>query len=418
MSNYDTYVPFPPNPGQQTTPSQTLTRRTPPSYKTFLIILSPILFRQAKSLYNYLRTSLSHRPPPHPVPHTAARALNLLFLTTTLFLLLSLPTSSGLNPFPPAENIFTLTSSRLNTPTEILFSRLARQRPNNTLSQTDTILKAKFTSPTSRKLYLRFGPETLTTCPFCTPDNESSYLLYYLPTNTFLPHLLHLLITGFITSEPLTGPSASRWRAKFTLSGLSLLLLETLLVTIYNPASSTNPANTNPQIVPPSFHTRLTTARYLSFTLTNALYALIIYLSSTHRFFYIPPTPSEIAEKLVANVSATLAGTTAKMHALSVVRNATVRDRALKGRDDAYWTAVVEMERVDNDEGEGEGGGGGRGVSIWEEEEVVRAMTKVMQGRGGGGAGEGKEGAVDIARLGMEASAYVEGITEGLEMEG
>ncbi|EEH33334.2 hypothetical protein PAAG_04384 [Paracoccidioides lutzii Pb01] len=393
------------------------------TYKTFLILLSPILFRQAKSLYNSLRTSLSHRPPPRPVPHTAARALNLLFLTTTLFLLLSLPTSSGLNPFPPAENIFTLTSSRLNTPTEILFSRLARQRPNNTLSQTDTILKRKNSPPPTlpENLYLRFGPRKPSqTCPFLHPPiTNQAISSTTLPTkNLPCPHLLHSSLPGFITSDPLTGPSASRWRAKFTLSGLSLLLLETLLVTIYNPTSSTNTTNTNPQIVPPSFHTRLTTARYLSFTLTNALYALIIYLSSTHRFFYIPPTPSEIAEKLVANVSATLAGATAKMHALSVVRNATVRDRALKGRDDAYWTAVVEMEQVDNDEGGGGGGGGGAGVSIWEEEEVVRAMTKVMQGRGGGGVGEGKEGAVDIAQLGMEASAYVEGITEGLEMGG
>ncbi|KLJ12940.1 hypothetical protein EMPG_12093 [Blastomyces silverae] len=56
--------------------------------------------------------------------------------------------------------------------------------------------------------------------------------------------------------------------------------------------------------------------------------------------------------------------------------------------------------------GVGEGGG-----SVWEEEEVVRAMTRVMQRRNAGGKGD----VVDIGRLGVEATSYVEGVTAGLE---
>ncbi|KKZ62351.1 hypothetical protein EMCG_03237 [[Emmonsia] crescens] len=379
------------------------------TYKTLLIFFSPLLFRQARSLYNSLRSSLAQRPQPQPLPPPAALALNILFVTTSLFLFLSLPAWTGLNPHAPSPNIFAQTNSRLNTPTEILFTRLARLRPNNTLTSLDTQLKAKFTSPSLRKLYLRYGPETITTCPFCTPDHESTYLLYYLPLHTFLPHLLHLLITGLVTSNPLTGPSASRWRSKFTLTALSLLLLESLLVTFYNPAA--NIKSQNPRDIPTSFHNRLTTARLLSFTIFDALAAGTIYLAATHRFFYIPPTPAQVAEQLVATVSATLAGATAKVHAVSVVRNATVRDRGLKGRDDAYWTAVVAMEGS----GSGSSSLGTSGVgecgSIWEEEEVVRAMTRVMQRRNVGGKGD----VVDIGRLGVEASSYVEGITAGLE---
>ncbi|PGH02125.1 hypothetical protein GX51_04829 [Blastomyces parvus] len=386
------------------------------TYKTLLIFLSPILFRKARSLYSSLRASLAQRRQPRPLPPSAGLALNILFVTTALFLFLSLPAWTGLNPHAPSPNIFALTQSRLSIPTELLFARLARLRPNNTLTTLDTQLKAQFTSKVARKLYLRYGPETLLACPFCTPDNETTYLLYYLPMHTLLPHLLHLLVTGLVTSNPLTGRSASRFRSKFTLAALSLLLIETLLVAFYNPASTSDPTAhktssppLNPHEIPTSFHNRLTTLRLLSFTIFDALAAAIIYLAATHRFFYTPPTPAEVAEQLVANASATLASATAKVHAVSVVRNATVRDRGLKARDDAYWTAVVAME--------GSGGmslgksGVGEGGSVWEEEEVVRAMTRVMQRRNA----EGKGDVVDIGRLGVEASSYVEGVTAGLE---
>ncbi|OJD27998.1 hypothetical protein ACJ73_00604 [Blastomyces percursus] len=387
------------------------------TYKTLLIFFSPLLFRKARSLYYSIHSSLAQRPHPRPLPSSAALALNILFVTTSLFLFLSLPSWTGLNPHAPSPNIFALTQSRLTTPTELLFARLARLRPNNTLTNLDTQLKAKFTSQASRKLYLRYGPETLLNCPFCTPGDETTYLLYYLPLHTFLPHLLHLLITGLVTSNPLTGRSASRFRSKFTLTALSLLLIETLLVAFYNPASTSNPtANKaspplNPHEIPTSFHNRLTTLRLLSFTIFDALAAATIYLASTHRFFYLPPTPAEVAEQLVANASATLASATAKVHAVSVVRNAIVRDRGLKARDDAYWTAVVAMEGSGDSSLGTPGVGVGEGGSVWEEEEVVRAMTKVMQKRNAGAKGD----VVDIGRLGVEAASYVEGVTAGLE---
>ncbi|EGC42010.1 conserved hypothetical protein [Histoplasma capsulatum var. duboisii H88] len=382
------------------------------SYKTLLIFFSPLLFRKARSCFHSLRSSLAQRPRPRPLPPGAALALNILFISTCLFLFLSFPAWTGLNPHAPSSNIFALTQSRLNTLTES--SLTASPPPPNNTSQPRHQLKAN-SLPHLRRLYLRYGPETLLACPFCTPDAETTYLLYYLPLHTFLPHLLHLLITGLVTSNPLTGPSASRFRSKFTLTALSLLLLETLLVAFYNPASSPNPAkahhktpSTNPQDIPTSFHNNLTTFRLLTFTIFDALAAGTIYLAATHRFFYTPPTPAEVTDQLVAIASATLASATAKVHAVSVVRNATVRDRGLKARDDAYWTAVVAME--------GSGllgtslGGLGEGGSVWEEEEVVRAMTSVMRRRNAGRKGD----VVDVGRLGVEANSYVEGITAGL----
>lgn len=78
-----------------------------------------------------------------------------------------------------------------------------------------------------------------------------------------------------------------------------------------------------------------------------------------------------------------------------------VRDKALKDHDDAYWQAVVSMN--------GENAGGGvvenGDASIWEEEEVVRAMSQAMAGQGN----------VDLAKLGVNANEYVNGVTAALD---
>ncbi|KAK2774871.1 hypothetical protein FQN52_004203 [Onygenales sp. PD_12] len=374
------------------------------TYKTLIIFFSPLILRKTLSLYRSLRTAIRTRPPPRPLPTQASYALNLLFLASFVFLLLSLPIS----PYSFQPNIFTLTSSRLTTSTDLLFTRLARLRPNALLTPTDQLLKAKLTSPALRKIYLRFGPSTLLNCPFCSLDSETSWLIYYLPLTALLPHLLHLLITGLATSTPLTGPSPSRWRKTFTWAALALLTLDITLITFYNPSKhGTGPsgATNNTTEIPRSFHNRLTLLRYLCLSLFDAGAAGLIYLSATNRFFYTPPSAAEQAETLVGNLVGAMAGVAGKLHAVSVVRNATVRDRGLKGREDGYWRAVVAME------GEGEGDGGGEG-SVWEEEEVVRAMKRVMERRG---KGEGEGGGVDLARVGVEAGNYVEGITRGLE---
>ena len=43
--------------------------------------------------------------------------------------------------------------------------------------------------------------------------------------------------------------------------------------------------------------------------------------------------------------------------------------------------------------------------NIWEEEEVARAMSRVMAGQGG----------IDLAQLGVNANDFVRNVTEGLE---
>lgn len=251
----------------------------------------------------------------------------------------------------------------------------------------------------ARKVYLRFGPDTLTSCQFCSLDNVDSYLLYYLPFNTLLPHLFHLLVLGLVTSAPFAGREAARWRNKFTFAGLALAAIDLYAVTTYDPVQSASVAVRAGQVPPTSFYHQITLLRPLVLSIFDGICAGLIYLSATNRFFFTPPSQADQVDRIVSTSMNSLAGTSSKLHALSVTRNAVVRDKVLKDRDDAYWRTVVAMN------GENTGVGNGEAANVWEQEEVVRAMSRAMAG----------QGEVDLAALGVNASEYVNGVTGGLE---
>ncbi|GKZ52817.1 hypothetical protein AnigIFM49718_003469 [Aspergillus niger] len=378
--------------------------------KSVLIFFAPIIIPRAINYYRTLRVALSSRPPPRPLPQDASRALNVLFLTITLFFCLSLP----FNPHAPSPSIFTLTNSRLTTSTDIIFSRLARLRPNESLTESDTLLKSKLTSIIARKVYLRFGPETLTNCAFCSLDNLTTYAIYHLPFNVLLPHLFHMATIGLITSSVFAGSDASKWRKEFSIMGIAFALLDIYVVMSYDQMAYASAAVRAGVAVPSSSYYQIGLLRPLLFAIFDGVCALLIWLSATRRFFFTPPSQAEQVEQVVSASLGALSGSTSKLHAVSVARNAVVRDKMLRDRDEAYWRTVVAMN-VDNPAmkagsvvsgGEnGEEEGGAPPTSIWEEEEVVRAMSRAMAGQGG----------VDLARLGMDAAEYVNGVTAGLE---
>jgi hypothetical protein len=267
----------------------------------------------------------------------------------------------------------------------------------------DTLLRSKLMSPAARKVYLRYGPDALASCQFCSPDNLQSYLLFYLPLNTLVPHLLHMLILGLVTSAPFAGPEAGRWRSKFTFAGLALAAIDIYIMATYDPMASASPEVRAGQVPPASLYHNVSLLRPLAFMIFDSVCSVLIYLSATNRFFFSPPSQAEQLEQLVSTATAALTGATSKLHALSVTRNTVVRDKSLKARDDAYWREAVAMEGTGNEEQEPSGSG-----SIWEEEEVVRAMSRAMNG-------QGRTRGVDMAKLGVSAGEYVDGITAGLE---
>lgn len=367
------------------------------SIRSLLIFFAPVLIPRAVNFYRSTQATIAQRPSLRPLTSSNARSLNLLFIAIVTFLVLSLP----FNPHAPAPNIFGLTRSRLNTSTDVIFNRLARYRPRNTLTPADTLLRSKLTSIGARRVYLRFGPDALTSCQFCSLDNIDSYLLYYLPFNTLLPHLLHMLLIGLATSAQFGGQEVARWRNKFTIAGLALAAIDLYVATTYDPVQSASAAVRAGQVPPPSSYHQLTLLRPLALAVFDGACAVLIYLSATNRFFFTPPSQADQVDQMVSASMTSLAGTSSKLHALSVTRNAVVRDKALKERDDAYWQTVVAMN------GENAGVGSGEASNVWEEEEVVRAMSRAMAGQGD----------VDLAALGVNASEYVNGVTGGLERE-
>lgn len=375
------------------------------SIKSLLIFFGPMLLPRLINAYRGLRVSIASSPPPRPLPVTAARALNVLFASTVLSLILSLP----FNPHAPEPNIFSQTRSRINTPTDVIFHRLSRLRPNNLLTDADVLLREKLTSLGARKVYLTFGPDALISCQYCSFDNLNTYLLYYLPFHVLLPHLVHLLILAVATSAPISGPECARWRTKVTLAGVVLAALDIWIVSTHDPIQAASPAVRAGQAPPPGLYHTFALLRPLAFTICDAMWAVVIWLSATNRFFFKPPSPVDQLDQAVSAALKLLTGANSKLHATSVARNAVVRDKALKARDDVYWQTIAATENP-NRSAEGEpvmdrGEKASVVNNIWEEEEVARAISRAMAGQGG----------VDLAQLGMNANEFVRGVTEGLD---
>ncbi|KAJ5683248.1 hypothetical protein N7462_006413 [Penicillium macrosclerotiorum] len=341
--------------------------------------------------------------PRRPVPAAAGRALNLLFASVVFFLLLSLP----FGPQASEPNIFALTRSRIHTPADVIFNRLAKLRPGEVLTDADGLLKDKLTSLGSRKVYLTFGPDALVSCQWCSLGSLRTYLLYYLPFHVFLPHLGHLLILGTATSSEIAGRECARWRIQFILAGMALMALDLCVVISYDAVSP--PAVRDGLVPPMSLYDRLTRARWLVFMLCDAICAAIIYLSSTNRLFYKPPPPLEQLDQGMRAVLARSISINEKLQVASVTRNAVLRDRQLKARDDLYWQTVAAMENPTRrgDVGAEIHATGGYDMTnnIWEDEEVARAISQAIAG----------EGSINTAQLGLKARQFVRGVTEGLD---
>jgi hypothetical protein len=207
-----------------------------------------------------------------------------------------------------------------------------------------------------------------------------------------------MAVVGIATSASFAGREAGRWRNKFTIAGLILAALDTYVVFMYDPVKSGSEAVRDGIEVPIALFQRMAVLRPLVLACFDVVLAGFIYVSATNRWFFTPPNQADEVDRIVAASLASLTGASSKLHAVSVTRNAVVRDRVLKDRDDAYWQTVVAMDGQ---------GGSGAPLDVWEEEEVVRAMSRAMAGQGG----------VDLAKLGVSAAEYVNGVTAGLERE-
>ena len=292
-------------------------------------------------------------------------SLNIFFISALIALISTLPY------FSP-ENIFTITSSRLQTPNDVLFTRLSLARGE--LTENDNTLRPKLASLDSRLLYLTYGPDVVTHCPFCISDEPFTYFYYALPS-IILPHLLHTLALGLATSSAIAGNYGNRWRSLAAMASILLAISDCYLFGSYD--WKANARAHRPEEYS-HFYWRMRVFRGICIAVADAFLAGLLWLSSTNRMFVIPPSAAERMETAMR----VLENARGKLSAVGVVRNAIVRDEGLRRKTEAYWRK----------EGEITG-------QIMAEREVIEGVRNALDGR------------IQVVTLEAEATKYAEGIT-------
>ncbi|KAG4430088.1 hypothetical protein IFR05_014433 [Cadophora sp. M221] len=334
--------------------------------KSLLLFFGPILLPKGIAYYRSIRASPSiHGISIRPVPSHVVRALTILFVASAIFLLKTLPL---FNP----ENIFTLTQSRIQTPTDVLFTRLSALRPQG-LTASDTLLRNRLNSLDSRLLFFQYGPDILAECTFCNADDPNSYLYYSLPA-ILTPHIFNLVILALVTSGLFIGKEATVWRTTATVGASSLALLEIYLVASYHPQVNARALRAEDLDF---FFWKMRVYRGVSLAALDAVLGWMLYLSSTNRAFVTPPMTPERIEISTRILDAARA----KLNATGILRNTILRDEDLRSRNSAYWVH----------EGQVMG-------SVMEERAVVEGVNNALENR------------IDMARISADAEGYVKGI--------
>jgi hypothetical protein len=292
------------------------------SIKSLLLFFGPIFLPKAIGYYRSQRAA-SNIPgvSVRPVPTNVSRALLILFVTASVFLIRTLP------PFSP-ENIFNLTSSRLQIPVDVLFTRLNTLRPQG-LTPSDNILRTKIISLESRLLFFQYGPDVLTDCPFCSAEDPKSYLYYFLPA-LLAPHILNLLIIGGVTSGLAIGKEGAVWRRTGTLAAGMAMGLDLWVTATYN--HQDNARVTRLEEID-TFFWKMRVYRYLALAIIDGLLGWMMYLSSTNRAFITAPTAAE----RIAFSTRVLDNVRTKVSAVGIIRNTVSRDEPLREKTRQYW---------------------------------------------------------------------------------
>ncbi|KAI1430587.1 CHD5-like protein-domain-containing protein [Xylaria sp. CBS 124048] len=318
--------------------------------KSLLLFFGPILLPKALGYYRSLRaSSQAANLPIRPLPASALRAVTILGSVSIVLFALALPT------FAP-DNLFSLTSSRLQIPTDVLFTRLTALRPNNILTASDDALRTKFVNLESRLLYLQFGPDVLASCPFCLSDEPKTYLYYALPS-LLAPHLLNLVILSLATSATVAGNDAAGWRRNVAMASAVVVGLDIWSVSIYN--YGTNARATRLVDLDMFFWTSRA-LRHVGLGLLDLVMAALIYVSATNRMFAAPPDPALRVEAIARQLLATKS----RLSAVGIVKNTTLRDEDLRSRTAAYWTHEGKLMH-----------------EVMEEREVVQGINDALANR-------------------------------------
>ena len=338
--------------------------------RSLLIFFGPILLPKAITYYRSLRAGPAiHGLSIQPMPPAVYRALLILSITSVFFLLKSLL-------FSAPENIFTITQSRLQIPIDVLFARLSTLRPHG-LTLTDEVLRTKIESRNSRLLYFQYGPDVLTFCQFCNPEDSNSYFYYALPA-LLAPHLFNLCILALVTSGLFTGKDGAVWRAVATMGAIGVGLADVYFVCTY--PNQANGVATRLQDID-MFFWKMRMYRGLALATLNSVIGYLLYLSSTNRAFVQLPSPAERVEAATRFLDTARS----KIGALSALRNTITRDVALTTISRSYW---VDYGRLMSE--------------AMEDREVIEGVKNALENR------------INVTKISSDADTYIEAVLNPL----
>jgi hypothetical protein len=339
------------------------------SIKSLLLFFGPMLLPKAIAYYRSIRPSSSSAKSIRPVPLNVNRALTILFAVSLVALLSTLPY------FSP-ENIFAVTQSRIQIPTDVLFTRLQALRPQG-LTVFDNTLRQKIVSLESRLLYFQFGPDAIANCLFCNPEDPRSYL-YYSLTTVLITHLFNLCVLGLVTSGLFVGPEGSTWRTTATTGAVILAAAEIWILSTYH--HQKNARTTRLEDVD-AFYWKMRIYRAVAIAAFDAIIGWVMYLSSTNRAFVTPFSPAERIDGTMKHMESARS----KMNATGVMRNTIARDAGLRARTQAYWVDEGRMM-----------------AECMEDREVVEGVNNALENR------------INIDNISRDANLYSENLMVAL----
>lgn len=311
------------------------------------------------------------------------------------------------------ENVFVATDSRLQTPTDVLFTRLATVRPAGQLTAADETLRARLVSLDSRLLYLQYGPDVLAGCVFCgggTGVDAASELgggghksyLYYAAVGLAAQYLAVLVLLTLATSPFVllgrrAGPEYAhqvavarvrRWRTPATVIVLLLLAADVGRLASYDRRSNTRA----PRLADlDMFFWTARRWRGAALALLLALLGNILHAAARGAgtgtmvgLLLFGPLPGPTAVQRVAALAtpAGLGRIKGKLNVAAIVRNTIVRDRGeLRARSQAYWAHEVQLI-----------------AETMEEREVLEGVHDALQNR------------IDMQKIEREAEAFSQSI--------
>ncbi|APA12454.1 hypothetical protein SS1G_03946 [Sclerotinia sclerotiorum 1980 UF-70] len=337
--------------------------------KSLLLFAGPILLPKAIGYYRSQRAApQANGLTVRPVPPNVSRALTILFITSLAFLIKTFPTFT-------TPSVFTLTQSRLLIPTDVLFTRLHALRPNGFTPQ-DESLRSSFASREMRLLYLKYGPETITECSFCNPEDPASYLYYSLLSIT-IPHLFNLCVIALATSNLFIGKETNIWRGKATIVAGAIAILDIFIVARWN--HSNNATALRLEDID-HFYWNMQLYRSIALAALDGLIGWCLYLSSTNRAFLAPPSTAEKIESTTRIIEQARG----KLNGVALMRNATVRDKELRNTVEEYWVREATVMR-----------------EVLETREVVDGVRNALDGR------------LDLVQVQRDAEGFTEAVLGG-----